>query len=448
MIRAHRYFCWSHAISRVGIVVTLIIGFCVTDAHAAGFALIEQGASGQGNAYAGAAAVAEDATTVYFNPAGMSFLEPGSHFLAAGHLIRPHPKFKDNGSSYRNAGGSGALPGPDARSTENGLVPNIYYVTPLGDSLRFGFGVGTPFGLAVHYDPAWKGRYHAIDSDLTTINLNPSLAYRVNEQLAVGMGVNVQYISSELTSAIDFGSQVGLAPSPLTDGFVKLEGDGMGYGFNLGALFEPVEGTRIGLAYRSEIAHELEGDAAFSVPEPFEAAVAPSGMFVDSEITAEIDLPASASLSLTQQLGEKTQLLADVTWTQWSSFEELRVTFSNPAQPDAVTPEEWEDSWRYSLGVIHKLNDRWSLRGGWAFDETPIPDPERRTPRIPGNDRTWFSFGFSYFPSDDLRLDAGYTRLYAGDASIRSDDENGHLLVGQFESETDILSVQAQWSFE
>ena len=125
-----------------------------------------------------------------------------------------------------------------------------------------------------------------------------------------------------------------------------------------------------------------------------------------------MDLPATFMVSIAQEIGDRIELLGDVTWTGWSTFEELRVVYDNPVQPDTLSLQEWEDVFRYSAGISFALNERLVLRGGVAFDEEAIPSPQRRTPRIPGNDRTWISFGAGYDFNANLTLDVGYAHLF------------------------------------
>ncbi len=428
-------------------------------AQGAGFALIEQSASGMGNAFAGAAAVAEDASTVYFNPAGMTLLTDRQLTVAA-HYVMPSAKFsKDSVTTAVGTpvptGGNGGDGG------ENALVPNLYYTHALNNDLRLGIGLNAPFGLATEYDADWVGRYHAIRSELQTLNINPSLAWRVNDRLSLGLGINAQRISGKLTNAVDYSSvclatlgpttcaSLGYATpgSPATDGKATIEGDTWSWGYNLGLLYEWRKGSRLGFAYRSKVTHKLKGTASFADAPSFFVA---NGIFKDTTASLGIDLPESASLSAYHELNDRWSLLGDITWTAWYRFDELRVKFGS-SQGDAVVTENWTRSMRYSVGTNYRLNDRWLLRGGLAYDQEPIPDAQHRTPRIPGNDRRWLALGAGYQASDSLRLDLGYAHLFVADAAIDRNDAAdggaaGHIQ-GSFKNKVDILSAQLSWSF-
>ncbi len=398
-------------------------------AHAAGFAIVEQSAAGLGNAYAGAAAVAEDATTIAFNPAGLAHVE-NRQLVLAGHVIAPSTRLKAGatvgGSPVTNLGGDAGV---------TALVPNLYASMPLGSDVVTGIGIYAPFGLATKYDRNWGGRYHAVESKLETVSLVPTVAVRASQRLALGFGLNVQYAKAKLTNAIDF-SALGAG-----DGFADISGDSWSWGINAGLLYTAKEGTRIGLAYRSSVFHRLRGRADFSdIP----ALVLGLGKFVDTDASARIELPESLSLSLAVPRGNWTYL-ADVTWTRWSRFDQLVVNYAQGTQGPTITNEKWEDAWRFSLGASYRYSDRWTLRMGVAYDQTPIPDAEHRTPRIPGNDRRWVAVGASYRARDGVRLDFGYAHLFVSDTPIRNTSTQGHLLTGTYESDVDIVSAQLVW---
>jgi len=398
----------------------LILAGCTHLAHAAGFALIEQNASGLGNAYAGAAAVAQDASTIFFNPAGMTML-PDRQLVMAGHLIKPKAEFAGEGEFTASGTPVPGNQGGDAGSWA--LVPNAYFAFRLTPDVHLGVGLNSPFGLKTEYDPDWVGRYQAIKSEVKTININPSIAYKVSDTLSLGAGLNIQWVEALLTHR-----QPLPAPVPL----VTIKGDDYGWGYNLGALWQATPATRIGLSYRSEVDYTLEGTSSTSDP-----MVAP----LNGPVTAEITLPDSASLSLFHKLSPQWDLLADLTWTGWSDFDDLPIQ----GTVNKTTPENWDDSMRYSLGVNYHLNSEITLRGGIAYDETPVSDTYR-TPRIPDESRTWLAFGAQYKLAKQGVLDVGYAHLFVKDSSLYSTD-NGTLLDGSYENSVDIISAQYTHSF-
>lgn len=379
--------------------------------HAAGFALIEQNASGLGNAFAGQAASAQDASTIFFNPAGMTLL-PDRQLVVAGHLIKPQAEF----SGTSNIGGGD---GGDAGGLA--LVPNAYFAYRLTPDIHVGIGMNAPFGLKTEYDSTWAGRTQAIKSELKVINLNPSIAWKASESLSLGAGLSLQYAKATLTN---LAGAAGLA---------TIEGDDYSWGFNLGALWQLSDTTRIGLAYRSEVEQKLEGTAQFSVVSA-----------LNGPVTADLTLPDSASLSLLHKLSPRLELLADMTWTGWSDFHELRIKRTTGATL-GLTPENWSDNYRYSVGANYRLNDQLTLRGGVAYDETPVSDAFR-TARIPDESRTWVAFGAQYRLSGKSAIDVGYAHLFVQDARINK-TESGVVLTGTYDASVDILSAQFTHSF-
>lgn len=401
-----------------------------TNVHAAGFALIEQNASGMGNAYAGAAAIAEDASTIFFNPAGMTYID-GTQAVGALHLIKPNAEFKNDGS-INAAGKPLGDEGPNAGDLA--LVPNFYFMTELTPSIRAGVGVNVPFGLKTEYDDEWLGRFQANKSELKTININPSIAFKVNDQISLGLGFSVMHAEATLTRSVNFGGA--------GQGDVKVEGDDWGFGFNLGAIYQATENTRIGVAYRSKVKQKLEGDAKFTRP----ALVPNAGAAADGDVTAKLDLPESFSTSVFSKVNSKWDVMADVTWTRWSRFQELRVVRDTGVTLTA-TPENWENTMRYSIGANYHYSDRLKLRAGLAYDEEAIKD-EFRTARIPGNDRKWLSLGAGWKVTPTSTFDIGYSHLFVSDAKINDNQlpANGRV-IGNYDASVDILSLQYTHNF-
>lgn len=431
---------------------------------AAGFAIIENSATGMGNAFAGGAG-AEDASTIWFNPAGMTMLD--NEMLVAGHIIMPDASFTDTGSTTAAApfGGS-LLPENDtAEGGKNALVPNFYVVKEIQKDLKIGLGVTVPFGLGTDYNDDWVGRYHAVKSDVMSININPSIAYKTGN-LSVGFGINAQYMKVELTSAIDMGTLCEtqellnvLPPGTCSalnanaqqkDGFADLDGDSWAYGYNLGVLYEINDDTRLGFAYRSSIDHDVSGNADFTVPGELSFLTA-TGSFLDTTLTSNVSLPESVSLSYFQNINKTIAIMADYTITSWSNFEELRIDYAG-AQSDSLTTESWEDSSRISFGLNYRQSAKWLLRFGVALDESPIPSAERRTPRIPGNDRTWLTFGVTHQFDKDRTFSFGYAHILVDDTEINNTFESSvptieHTLKGTYKASVDIFSAQVSWKY-
>ncbi len=447
-------------------------------AYSAGFALIENSASGMGNAFAGAAAIAEDASTIWFNPAGMTYLseslEGKSQLTSAAHIVSAKTKFTDKGSAAPSTLNA-ILTGESANERVTSLIPNLYYVRPINQKLTFGVAVNGPFGSKTLYDEDWIGRYQATETDMKTVNINPSISYKANDKFSVGAGISAQYIHVKLGSSVDsVGAcrKVALANAAKTnntdllaycnkvypnaaqaetDSQALVEGDGFSFGFNLGLLYQPTKLTRIGVSYRSKVKHDLEGDATYDLDEKLEPIVtaleaAGNNTFTNRDIEAEVELPDSISLSVAHKVNSRLELLGDVTWTQWSTFQELTVTDTTGKEVSTV-PEKWKDVTRVSLGANYKYNDKLTLRTGIALDEEPIPSERYRTPRIPGNDRTWLSVGAGYKMNKKMDFDFGYSHLFLDETAIDNPGETGYSVRGLYDSSVDIVSAQVNYKF-
>jgi long-chain fatty acid transport protein len=450
------------------------IASATTAAQAASFQLIEQSASGQGSAYAGAAALGEDASTVYFNPAAMTRLS-GQQIVVAGHVISPNAAFTNNGST--DALGT-ALTGPNSDTGDPAFVPNFYYTAELANELYVGVGINVPFGLSTEYDDGWVGRYHALRSEISSININPSIAWKATETLSVGFGISIQYLELELTNNIDsYGACINLAANSqgaftgadcvnagLTglgvasqDSAVKLDGDSLEFGWNAGILYDIDDKNRIGVAYRSSIKHNVEGDASYNLDprlQPFaDGITAGSGFNVlqNTPLEASAELPESFSLSYAGEVNDKWTALFDWTWTGWSHLDivTIRQKGGIPGQ-EATLDLAYTNTNRFSVGVNYQYTDKLIYRGGLALDQTPIRSPESTSARIPGNDRTWVSLGAGYAPSASWSFDVAYSHLFISDTEINNNggsSSSNATLTGTYESSVDILSAQANFYF-
>ncbi len=431
----------NNKINRLTVVSALAASAAATSfsASAGGFAIGTQSGSGTGNAFAGGAAVADDASVVWSNPAGMTALPMGKHMTGALHVLRPSFKFQNTGSS-----GAFDLPGAGAGGDGGdwAYVPNGFFAMDITPALRFGVAMNVPFGLTTNYDAGWRGQLVSLKSALKTINIQPSIAYKVNDAFSIGAGVSVQKIDAKLTSL------AGAA------GETTLKADDIGYGFNVGAVFQPSPATRIGLHYRSAIKYDVEGGVTFANP----AANAANAV----SATAVLKVPDSFSLSAAHALNAKWDVMGDLTWTGWDKLQRLTVVrttssavpFSggNPLGGAAGTvfstlEFQWENTWRASVGANYRLNDQVKLRFGVAYDKTPTNDLHR-SPRLPDQDRTWIALGVQYKPSRQGTLEIGYAHEFVKDGFVNNGATGASgRLIGHFNSRADILSIQYSHSF-
>jgi long-chain fatty acid transport protein len=430
---------------------------------AGGFALIEQSVSSMGTAYAGAGSAAEDASYIFFNPASMSQLE-GTQVSGGLHVVLPESKF--TGSGTYNAShpvilangfaGDPIIVGADNDSDAgvDGYIPHFAYVRELSDRMNFGLTVNVPFGLKTEYGSEWVGRYSSIESEITTINLNPSLSFEVDDHVTIAFGVSAMYANLIYQNAIDdaflstcdpnTGVCTGPTNSP-SDGFAEVDVDDWGFGWNFGAILEPSDGTRLGFAYRSKVDIELDGGLAST------SALQPS-----TSAGVNASLPDTILLSAYHEVNPQWAVMADVLWTQWSRIDALVINLGTGNSN--TIPLKWEDTYRYAVGAHYKPSERWIFRGGVAFDETPIPSPELRPTALPDEDRVWLDFGVGYRHSRNLSFDFGYAHLFIDDPSIDSTDaysssfapltEGIHRVTGEYEASTDIISAQVNWKFD
>lgn len=408
----------------------LLLGSFSQSASAAGFAIQEQSITNLGRAFAGSAAVAEDASTIFFNPAGLTYLQ-GSEMDFGLNYIKPQSEFRNKGS---NINGTIPLTGNDGGDAgKEAFVPNFYLSHRLNDRVSIGLGVSAPFGLSTEYREGWVGQYQAIDSEMLSVNFNPTIAFQATDKLSLGFGVSAQYIDVKLTKMVDLGGDPNLA-----DARAKLEGDDWGYGFNAGLIYQFTEQTRVGLAYRSKISNTLKGDGTLKTTN--------DSVLADDKIQADLDLPEVVSLAIHHELNSQWAIMADATWTRWSRFEELLI------ESDGILAsrkaEDWENSMRYGLGLSYKHNSKWLFRAGVAYDETPVPNSRSRTARIPDTDRKWVAFGASYHYSDKLILDAAYAHLFMSDPDINETESAGpatYNFRGEYDASVDILGLQLRW---
>ncbi|WP_018988346.1 OmpP1/FadL family transporter [Aromatoleum toluclasticum] len=406
-------------------------------ASAAGFQLLEQNASGIGNAYAGSAAVAENASTIFFNPAGMTQLQAREISLGVA-AVRPSFEFKNRGSV------GGALSGNGDDAGDWAAIPNAYLSWALNKDLYLGVGIGAPFGLVTDYGGKWVGAAQATKFEIETININPSLAYRVNDKVSLGIGLNWQRMDAQ------YERVVGIAPGALSASTAKLDVDNDAWGWNVGALFTLSPSTKVGVSYRSKVEHKLKGDVKVSGPSALLNAAGSS----DSDV--DVDLPDTFIVSTTQKLSDRWEMLGDLSWTGWSSIKKVDIErTSGPlnGQIAQTLHTEFKDTWRVALGANYKLDDAWKLKFGIAFDQTPVRDKQRRLVSLPDNDRTWFSAGAQWKVSKTNTLDLGAAYLYVPKTKIDNNQitanplTNRGRVTGEYDSSVWILGAQYSMAF-
>ncbi|AEY02085.1 long-chain fatty acid transport protein [Oceanimonas sp. GK1] len=380
-------------------------------AHSAAFQLAEQSTSGLGRAYAGEGAAADNAAVLGRNPAAMTLFHRPA--LSAGAVyVNPEIDVEGKPTQQQAAGASQAgLPTQSNDIADDAVVPFFYYVQPINAQWAAGIGAFTNYGLSTSYQDNHYAGPVAGKTALTTLNLNPNIAYRMNRHLSLGAGFNAVYADAELIRHKGIAS---LQPPPqgfggnATDEVARLVGDDWGYGWNIGLLLEADEHNRWALTYRSEIDLTMAGDY--------------SGINTGGQptpATLDLTLPAIAELSGFHQVNPEWALHYGLMWTEWSSFEELKAISNDPrCTPDCFQKDEkFKNSWRVSAGVTHLMNDQWILRGGLAYDQSPVPAATRSI-SIPDVDRTWYTLGATFAVNQALSLDAALAFLHGGQVEV------------------------------
>jgi long-chain fatty acid transport protein len=331
-------------------------------AYGSGYAVFTQGASalGQGNAVT---AHADDPSAVFYNPALMNSL-PGTQVMLGTTLISADRNFS-------------ALPGGNDAETKDTInYPSTLYIThKFNEKISAGLGVFSPFGLAHEWGTEWDGRYITTNTKLQTFDINPAVSWQIIPGVALAVGVDVLFLDATLEKNIKL-------PSGFPDAASKFKGDGTGVGYNAGLLVDLGKDASFGVAYRSQIKVTAKGDATFSNVPP---ALKNTGGETD------ITLPQQITAGLAYKGIDRLVLEAGMRWEGWSSFDELKIDFDN-GNKSSVSPRAWKDVYGFNVGATYRLNDTFSLLGGYLYGNTPVPD-STFDPTIPDADTHVFSIG-------------------------------------------------------
>lgn len=342
----------------------------------AGFALVQQGtaAMAQGNAFV---AQADDASAIFYNPAGLSQLKR-PQFYSGLFLNYPDREFNDAGFSQTNHRLYHAAA--------------VYLTAPINGRVTLGIGFFSPFGLGTVWPPTWTGRYITTFSDLKTYNLNPVISVKPMENLSLAAGLDVLWSSVHLKRKVP----VAVKQLQFPDGEADLQGDAAGFGYNLGVLYEPVAGVKLGVSYRSDITVTHHGHLATTLPLNVPALLAPMSATIAG--TAGFTFPPSVTFGISLSPLQSFALEFDTTWTGWSTYDRLQVNLSRPIIVNGVltdklvTPKNWQDAWAFRFGVNYQVSKNMKLRAGYIYDLTPVPD-DTFDPQVPDANRHIFTVG-------------------------------------------------------
>lgn len=446
----------AHRISRLSALALGITGaLAFGQLQASGFQLKENSVKSMGSAFAGSGVKTGDTSVVVNNPATMTQFE-GTTIQTDVTVIDLSAEFQGQGYDVTGRPLTGGNGGEAGDVTP---VPAMSVVHKFDNGLALGAMVSAPFGLKTEYDNDWVGRYYAQTSDVQIVDLTVSGAIDViPDHLSVGVGVIYSSADVTLSKAVDFGTILFGAGVPFpyarpqaSDGSAVVQGDDTGLGWILGINFRPTQNLSIGLSHRSEIDYDLTGDADWTVPGAARAtfdAVGRGALFRDGAVTADLTTPATTTVAVAYDVSDRVTLAATYAETGWESLQEVRIDFANP-DPDSVEEFNWDTTRFMSVGGEFELNEAWTLRAGYAYDETPTTF-QYRTPRLPDEDRKWYSIGATWQFSEQLDLNFAYTRIQPDKPQIgiiTAPAAGGQRLFGSFESEVNLYGVSAQYRF-
>jgi long-chain fatty acid transport protein len=425
----------------LSLMVALALGAASMNAGASGYRFGSQSVSAQGTAESNGAEAA-DASTIFANPAGLSRLE-GRQFMGGVTALVPHSTFQDSGSTRFTRGPSGGQQSQDDYAPEVVAAPSLYYSQKIDDRWTAGVGVFVPYGTKLDYDWNWSGRYALTNIKLEAVTINPSVAFKVNEQHAFGFGIDLEYMKARLGQGVDVPGTVAAATGTATgtalarqilalggnpaalatagDAHGSIEGKDWGYGFNLGYMYSPTTDTRFGIAYRSSIKHELKGGAVWdfsgvSADPVVNGVLQGASHHFNSAARVDIRTPETLSINAFHQFDAKWAGMADVTWSRTSRMENIDIQFVGTTEGDETIRQQWKNTVRVSLGGNYKLNEAVTLRAGIAHDDAPVRSNELRHAALPDADRTQLSFGANWKLSPNSSLDMAYSYLDFKDA--------------------------------
>lgn len=405
-------------------------------AAAAGFGIYEW--SGRGNAMGGAVvACPKDASTAAHNPAGAVDL-PDTNFYAGVSGI--NPKAIIDMDAY-----------DDAKGKSNVWMPPHAYVThQLNDDWWFTGAVFSRFGLGTEFEEDWAGRYNCSMASIESLSFNPNLVYKINDEWSVGVGVEIMWLEFTQEKSVDRR----LVYDPNTydwDSDARLQGDSIGKGLTLSLYHKPLDWLSVGLVYRSQMKHKIRGDVWFRQQGTL-AAVVPGAFSENQEATGILILPDSVTLGAAVKPLDDLTLEADVVWTRWSTYQELRIDYEKPLVPGvqstdhSTSVKNWKDTFRYQFGAEYGLLDWLDVRASYIYDQSPIRD-DHDDYMIPAADRQLYSCGLG-FHWDNYLVDVAYTYLRSGEREYTFRGANVGVQNGQaHDLETHILGVSVGYKF-
>jgi long-chain fatty acid transport protein len=414
-------------------------------AFAGGLLAYEVGTADVGLASAGYNARAQDASTVFTNPAGMTRLE-GTQVLAAGQLDYGRTKFSIGSGTSAALGSEG---GGNAFGSDGWFLGGGgFFSHSVSPDLKVGFAMTGNFGAPLEYDENWVGRYYVQEAKLLGLSLLPSIAYKATDKLSLGASVNAMYGVFKNRVAIN-----NVSPA-FDDGRLQLEDNTWGWGFNLGLLYEFNAGTRLGLTWNSEVDLDFSARAEFSNLAPGLSTLLSSRGLLNSNIEVGIKVPQQLMASVFHQLNPRWAVLGSVGWQQWSEFGQVKLGIDNATNPTSLTKElGFKDTWHFAAGAQYRLSDPWLLNFGMAYD-SGMQSSSNVSPVLPVGSAWRFGLGAEHKASKTLTWGVAAEYLYSGtlDTNLQSAlpvelGGRGDLVGSYNDIWTVFLGLYANWKF-
>lgn len=411
---------------------------------ASGYQLWEQDGASVGNYHAGRAAIADDASTAFYNPAGLVRI-PNQQLVVAIDPITTD--FLFDGTIEVNNLNPGSPQAVEAQGGTFNIVPSFNYAAPLSQNVVFGFSVVGPFGLKTDYGNDTYARYSATLTSLRVIDFSPSLGIALNDKFSIGFGLDIDHAFAQFDLDAVF-------MDPITDTTSENKGSTNAIGYHLGVLYQYSPQTRIGLSYQSEVTlHLKHGDSDFSGPL---ANGSSGGTQSSNQLDTKVPLPAVTSLSIFHSFNPTWDVMATISYTQWSVFDELVLknvagideTFNPSTEITVTIPQNYHNTWNYAVGANYHMNEQLFFRSGLGYDETPSNNEDRNL-QLPDLDRIVLALGMHYQASKALGFDLGWTHFFQGKSDIDVSQQVGAQITdtaGDVTGSADVYGLQVVWN--
>lgn len=454
-------------------VLLLGTAFAAASVHASGYHFGTQSVNAQSTANA-AAAEAADASTIFYNPAGLTKLD-SSQISVNANIVLPSIHYEaDSATDFTGLPVQGSKNGKITKTT---VAPHIYGAYKVNDNLTVGLGVYVPFGSATEYEKDSVLRHNINKLGLTSIAVEPVAAWKFNERHSFGAGIIAQHTSAELRKYADWGimekarALKETPPNPTkaaqikADGHADVKGSDWGFGYQLAWMWDINDRARVGVNYRSKVSHTLKGDAEWAADDTaakamWSTALAANGYTANEKARVKIVTPESLSVHGMYKVSDKANLFGDVTWTRHSRFNKAELVFENTkkivngnSDRTTITPN-WRNTYKVGLGGSYQISEPLQLRAGIAFDKSPVRNADYRMNSLPDGNRIWFSAGMKYHIGKNHVVDAAYTHIHINDTSYRTAKASGNDVdskgasSARFKNHADIIGLQYTYKFK